>query len=197
MLKLVPSFKDAQILKPCLTTRSRVTLTQGNSRRQRSPPPPPSNFTQARSCRLQGSTMHIPSIFHYGPRPPRRKFTAVHTDFKRSIVNLPGNTKWVKRDQTPIPKDPFSWKKRLSLGRVGRTSAGRRRRRRTLGPTGCCASQLKTPAKGRPGLQDAKVRKSGLRPPGPWDRQGGGAGTRGPEEPYLPLPLPASVYSGV
>lgn len=37
VLKLVPSFKDAQILKLCLTTRSRVTLTQGNSRRQRSP----------------------------------------------------------------------------------------------------------------------------------------------------------------
>lgn len=55
----------------------------------------------------------------------------------------------------------------------------------------------RTPAQGQPGLQDAKVRKSGLRPPGPWDRQGGGAGHPGPEEPYLPLPLLASVYSGV
>lgn len=55
----------------------------------------------------------------------------------------------------------------------------------------------KTPARGQPGLRDAKVREPGPRPPGPGDRQGGGAGDPGPAEPYLPLPLLASVYSGV
>lgn len=82
----------------------------------------------------------------------------------------------------------------LCMGELRREGAGKGGR---WNPQDVVLLGKKTPAQGQPGLQDAKVRKSGLRPPGPWDRQGGGAGHPGLEEPYLPLPLLASVYSGV
>lgn len=106
MLKLVPNFNDAQILKPRLTTRSRVTLTQGN-RRQRFPP-------QTLHKRALADAKAPQYTFH-------QSFTAVrilHAAFPESLglftptlkgplLPSPETQSGRKGDQAPIPKEPL------------------------------------------------------------------------------------------
>lgn len=144
--------------------------------------------------------MHIPPTFHCSPHPPRslsRKFRAVHTDFKMSIVTLSGNAKRAKKRIKPrFPRTPFRGR-RLSLGAHGEPGVGgRRRRRRTLGPTGCCASPQKRQRRDGQAFGTPRCASPVRALPAPGDRRGGGAGDPRPAEPYLPLPLQASVYSG-
>lgn len=194
VLKLVPSFKDAQILQPCFTTRSRVTLTQGNSRRQRFP----HHHHQTLHKRALVAAKAPQCTFHQSfttVRVPHAAFPESLGLFTptllRSIVTLSGNTKWVKRDQTPIPKDPFSWKKVESRARWANLG-GKAPAKADAGTHRTLCYSAKNASKGTarpPGRQGAQVGSAPSGPLGPPRRRGWVPGTRG----ALPSPPPPGV----
>lgn len=144
--------------------------------------------------------MHIPSIFHCGPRPhaafPESLELFAQT-LKDPLLPSPGTQSGRNGDQTLIPKDPFSWKKVESQGALGeprREGAGEGGRRdpQDVVPLGYNAS---TGTARPPGRQGAPAGSAPSRLREPPRRRGSGPATRG----ALPSPPPPGVgrHSGV
>lgn len=192
MLKLLPSFKDAQILKPRFPTRIRVTLTRG-ARRQSSP----TNFTEARAladAKTPQCTFHqsftVVRIPHAAFPESLVLFTST---LKHLLLPSPGTQSERKRDHAPIPKDPFSWKKVESPGACGQPRRGGAGEGGRWDPRGRCASpQIKNASAGMarpPGCQGALAGSAPSRPRGPPRRRGWGPATGR----TLPSPPPPGV----